>query len=77
MKRHIIQIADYALSLFRQTCHKNFITITITITITTIIIILIIIVIIIIIIISIFIISLVIIINGGPRIDRRGLEWWA
>ena len=70
MKRHIIQIADYALSLFRQTCHKNFITITI-------IIIIIIIVIIIIIIISIFIISLVTIINGGPRIDRRGLEWWA
>ena len=69
MKRHIIQIADYALSLFRQTCHKNFITITI------IIIIIIIIVIIIIIIISIFIISLVTIINGGPRIDRRGLEW--
>ena len=70
MKRHIIQIADYALSLFRQTCHKNFITITIII-----IIIIIIIVIIIIIIISIFIISLVTIINGGPRIDRRGLEW--
>ena len=38
---------------------------------------LIIIIIIIIIVISIFIISLVTIINVGPRIDRRGLEWWA
>ena len=34
-------------------------------------------IIIIITVISIFIISLVTIINVGPRIDRRGLEWWA
>ena len=46
MKRHIIQIADYALSLFRQTCHKNFITITIIIIIIIIIIVIIIIIII-------------------------------
>ena len=56
-------IADYALSLFRQIYHKNFI--------------IIIIIIIIIIVISIFIISLVTIITVGPRIDRRRLEWSA
>ena len=71
MTRYNIQIADYALSLFRQICQKNFIIIIIIIIIIGIIIIIIIIVI------SIFIISLVTIINVGPRIDRRGLERWA
>ena len=70
MTRYNIQIADYALSLFRQICQKNFIIIIIIIIIG-------IIIIIIIIVISIFIISLVTIINVGPRIDRRGLERWA
>ena len=73
MTRYNIQIADYALSLFRQICQKNFIIIIIIIIIG----IIIIIIIIIIIVISIFIISLVTIINVGPRIDRRGLERWA
>ena len=72
MTRYNIQIADYALSLFRQICQKNFIIIIIIIIIG-----IIIIIIIIIIVISIFIISLVTIINVGPRIDRRGLERWA
>ena len=68
MTRYNIQIADYALSLFRQICQKNFIIIIIIIGI---------IIIIIIIVISIFIIRLVTIINVGPCIYRRGLERWA
>ena len=66
MTRYNIQIADYALSLFRQICHNNFKFYYYYI--------IIIIIIIIIIVISIFIISLVTIMNVGPRIGRRGLE---